>query len=150
MPRAQARRHAVPAIFGSGGDGDPRKSFGDWCLAVARNDRSYLEKHYGSTFNEWQHEGGPRRGVAASPAATRCRPTSISSSWPSWPRRRSSATRLRAADGLGQLQIPYLDVTTVQSAGVTPFFGGVQMYWTAEAQTRTETEPQFKQLELKA
>src|SRR5436305_5347329 len=24
------------------------------------------------------------------------------------------------------------------------------MYWTAEAQTRTETEPQFKQLELKA
>src|SRR5205807_7066019 len=43
-----------------------------------------------------------------------------------------------------------LDVTTVQSAGVSPFFGGVQMYWTAEAQTRTETEPQFKQLELKA
>jgi hypothetical protein len=48
------------------------------------------------------------------------------------------------------LQIPYLDVTTVQSAGVSPFFGGVQMYWTAEAQTRTETEPQFKQMELKA
>ncbi len=39
---------------------------------------------------------------------------------------------------------------TVQSAGVSPFFGGVQMYWTAEAQTRTETEPAFKQLELKA
>ena len=35
-------------------------------------------------------------------------------------------------------------------AGVSPFFGGVQMYWTAEAQTRTETEPQFKQMELKA
>src|SRR5262249_48235954 len=48
------------------------------------------------------------------------------------------------------LQIPYLDISTVQAAGVSPFFGGVQMYWTAEAQTRTETEPQFKQLELKA
>ena len=48
------------------------------------------------------------------------------------------------------LQIPFLDVTTVQSAGVSPFFGGVQMYWTAEAQTRTEPEPQFKQMELKA
>src|SRR4029077_10511756 len=48
------------------------------------------------------------------------------------------------------MQIPYLDVSTVQSAGVSPFFGGVQMYWTAESQTRTETEPQFKQLELKA
>src|ERR1039457_6209023 len=38
------------------------------------------------------------------------------------------------------LQFPLLDVTTAQTAGVTPFFGGVQMYWTAEAQTRTETE----------
>jgi hypothetical protein len=48
------------------------------------------------------------------------------------------------------LQFPYRDVTTVQSAGVSPFFGGVQMFWTAEAQTRTETEPQFKMMELKA
>jgi HK97 family phage major capsid protein len=52
--------------------------------------------------------------------------------------------------GSATLQIPFLDITTVQSAGVSPFFGGVQMYWTAEAQTRTETEPQFKQMELKA
>jgi HK97 family phage major capsid protein len=52
--------------------------------------------------------------------------------------------------GSATLQIPYLDVSTVQSAGVSPFFGGVQMTWTAEAQTRTETEPQFKQMELKA
>src|SRR5205814_5449211 len=48
------------------------------------------------------------------------------------------------------LQIPYLDASTVQSAGVSPFFGGVQMSWTAESQTRTETEPLFKQMELKA
>src|SRR6202008_4815900 len=41
-------------------------------------------------------------------------------------------------------------ITTVQSAGVSPFFGGVPAYWTAEAQTRTETEPQFKMMELKA
>jgi hypothetical protein len=51
--QAQSRRVAVPALFGDlGGSGDPKKSFGDWCLAVARNDRSYLEKHYGSTFNQ--------------------------------------------------------------------------------------------------
>jgi hypothetical protein len=49
--------------------------------------------------------------------------------------------------GGATLQIPNLDVTTVQSAGVSPFFGAVQMYWTAEAQTRTETEPEFKQME---
>jgi hypothetical protein len=52
--------------------------------------------------------------------------------------------------GSATLQFPYLDVTTVQSAGVTPFAGGVQMYWTSEAQTRTETEPKFKMMELKA
>src|SRR5437763_4907237 len=52
--------------------------------------------------------------------------------------------------GSATMLIPYLDVSTVQAAGVSPFFGGVQMSWTAEAQTRTETEPQFKQLELKA
>jgi HK97 family phage major capsid protein len=47
-------------------------------------------------------------------------------------------------------QMPYLDITTVQTAGNSPFFGGVKFSWTSEAQTRTETEPAFKQFELKA
>jgi hypothetical protein len=34
--RTQARRHAVPAIFGPGGDGDADgKTFGNWLLTVA-------------------------------------------------------------------------------------------------------------------
>src|SRR5205823_112469 len=63
--QSQSRRHAVPAIFGPGGSGDPKRSFGDWCLGVARNDRSYLEKHYGSKFNEWQQKAamGEASGV---------------------------------------------------------------------------------------
>ena len=48
------------------------------------------------------------------------------------------------------LQFPFLDITTAQSAGNSPFFGGVIANWTAEAQTRTETEPTFKMMELKA
>src|SRR5438874_4092097 len=28
--QGQARKHAVPAIFGEGGDGDKSHSFGDW------------------------------------------------------------------------------------------------------------------------
>jgi hypothetical protein len=36
--QGQAKRHAVPAIFGPCGKGDPRHSFGDWLLAVRRND----------------------------------------------------------------------------------------------------------------
>src|SRR5262249_50743392 len=47
-------------------------------------------------------------------------------------------------------QFPYLDITTAQTAGNSPFFGGVIARWTAEAQNRTETEPQFKLMELKA
>ena len=64
--QGQGRRVAVPALFGAGGDGDPRKSFGDWCLAVARNDRGYLEKHYGSQFNPWKQKAalGESSGVA--------------------------------------------------------------------------------------
>jgi hypothetical protein len=48
------------------------------------------------------------------------------------------------------LQFPYLDMTTVQSAGNSPFFGGVIASWTGDAQTRQETKPQFKMMELKA
>lgn len=48
------------------------------------------------------------------------------------------------------LQVPSLDYTTVQGAGNTPFLGGVIPEWVAEAQTRPQTEPQFRQTELKA
>ena len=35
--QSQARRHAVPALFGPGQGGDPDgKTFGDWLLTVAR------------------------------------------------------------------------------------------------------------------
>ena len=52
--KSQSRKHAAPALFGATGDGDPHgKTFGDWALAVARGDRNYLEKHYGSRFVEY-------------------------------------------------------------------------------------------------
>jgi HK97 family phage major capsid protein len=146
----QARKHAVPAIFGPGGEGDPRKSFGDWALAVARNDRGYLERHYGSRFNEWQTKAalaeasGVAGGYTVPPEFYQQLLTIMAEE--TFIRPRAFVQPM----GSATLQIPFLDISTVQSAGVSPFFGGVQMYWTAEAQTRTETEPQFKQLELKA
>jgi HK97 family phage major capsid protein len=48
------------------------------------------------------------------------------------------------------LTIPSLDMTTAQSAGTTPVLGGVKATWTAEAATRAESEPKFRQTELKA
>ena len=44
------------------------------------------------------------------------------------------------------MQFPYLDITTAQAAGNSPFFAGVIAYWTSEAQTRTEFEPAFKMM----
>jgi HK97 family phage major capsid protein len=148
--QGQARRHALPALFGPGGSGDPRKSFGDFCLAVARNDRNYLEKHYGSRFNEWQTKAalgeasGVTGGYTVPPEFYQQLMTIMAEE--TFIRPRAFVVPMASAT----LQIPFLDITTVQSAGVSPFFGGVQMSWTAEAQTRTETEPQFKQMELKA
>jgi HK97 family phage major capsid protein len=146
-----ARKHAAPVLFGPGGDGDPKgKSFGDWLLGVARNDRGYLEKHYGSRFNEWTQKAalgessGAAGGYTVPPEFYQSLMQVVAEN--TFIRPRAFVMPMAGAS----LQIPYLDITTVQSAGVSPFFAGVQMYWTAEAQTRTETEPQFKQLELKA
>jgi HK97 family phage major capsid protein len=149
--RGQAHKHAAPAIFGPGRDGDPRgQTFGDWCLAVARADRGYLEKHYGSRFVEYSAKAalGEASGVTGGytvPAEFHEQLMTLVSE-EAFLRPRAFVVPMATAT----LQLPYLDVTTAQSAGVSPFFGGVQMYWTAEAQNRTETEPQFKQMELKA
>lgn len=149
--RTQARKHAVPAIFGARGDGDPRgKTFGDWALAVARGDRHYLEKHYGSHWVEYSAKAalgeasGVTGGYTVPPDFYEKLMGLVAED--AFIRPRAFVVPMAGAT----LQIPYLDQTTAQSAGVSPFFGGVQMSWTAEAQTRTETEPAFKQLELKA
>jgi HK97 family phage major capsid protein len=148
--QAQAKKHAVPALFGAGMDGDPKKSFGDFCLAIARGDRKYLEQHYKSEFVGYSakaalaESSGITGGYTVPPDFYRQLLAIVAENTfirpRAWVQPMGSAT----------LQFPYLDITTAQSAGVSPFFGGVQMYWTEEAQTRTETEPQFKMMELKA
>ncbi len=48
------------------------------------------------------------------------------------------------------LLVSSLDVTTTQSAGNTALLGGIQATWTAEAATRSQSQPQFRQTELTA
>lgn len=48
------------------------------------------------------------------------------------------------------MQIPALDVAKVRSAGQTPFLGGIVASWTAEGATRDQSEPEFRQIELRA
>jgi HK97 family phage major capsid protein len=158
--QAQARRHSVPAIFGAGGEGDPKKNFGDWLLHVGKacvssnvqgriDAAKHLEKVYGSEFNPWQKaamaEASGVTGGYIVPPDFYTQLLAIAAE-DNFFRKYAFVQPMASAT----LQFPFLDITTVQSAGVSPFFGGVQAYWTEEAQTRTETEPQFKMMELKA
>lgn len=147
--QSQARRHAAPAIFGVDGSQngrDPRRNFGDWLLHVARQDDGYLEKTYGSvrTKTAMAEASGTAGGYTVPPEFYGQLQALIAEDAVIRPR--AFVQPMAAAS----LMFPFLDVTTVQSAGTSPFFGGVAMTWTEEAQTRTETEPQFKQMELKA
>ena len=144
-----SRRNAVPLLFGEGRHGDVKHHFGDWLLHVAQNDKAYLEKEYGSGFSPWQKAAmGEASGIAGGytvPPDFYHQLLAIAAEESTF-RQHAFVQPMASAT----LQFPFLDLTTVQSAGVSPFFGGVQAYWTAEAQTRTETEPQFKMMELKA
>ena len=153
----QARRHAVPALFGDGGQGDPKKNFGDWlrhaiiaCTGKgkdAANAADYLEKNYKQLDYQAKAALGESSGVTGGYTV----PTQFAEqiqqlmAEDTFIRPRAFVQPMSSA----VMQIPYLDVTTAQTAGVSAFFGGMQAAWTAEAQTRTEYEPQFKQLELR-
>ena len=151
--QGQARKHALPAIFGPGGHGDVRRNFGDFCLAIATGNRKRLEEEYGSYLVD--KEGAKLKAALAESSG-------ITGGYVVPPQFHDQLQQIVAENNFirprafvqpmasATLQFPYLDVSTVQSAGVSPFFGGVQMYWTEEAQNRTETEPQFKMMELKA
>jgi HK97 family phage major capsid protein len=158
--QSQARKFAVPAIFGPGGGDPDGKSFGDWLLAVAKagsrnhtqahEGQQRLDKVYKSMFNEWQQKAamGESSGVAGGyvvPPDFYQQLLAIA----------VEATTFRQYGFVqpmasATLQFPYLDITTAQAAGNTSFTGGVIANWTSEAQTRTEIEPQFKMMELKA
>jgi HK97 family phage major capsid protein len=149
----QARRSAVPAIFGEGQTGDVNHNFGDFCLAVATGNRKRLEEEYHSYPVDEKgmrvkaalaEASGVAGGYVVPPDFYRQLLAIVAES--TFIRPRAFVQPMASAT----LQFPYLDITTVQSAGVSPFFGGVQMFWTEEAQTRTETEPGFKMMELKA
>lgn len=144
--QSQARRNAQPVLFGAGGAGDPHKCFGDWLVHVARNDEAYLEKHYGTvrTKAALAEASGTTGGYLVPPDFYEGIMRVVAEN--TFFRKRAFVQPMASAT----LQFPYLDITTVQTAGVSPFFGGVQMAWTEEAQNRTETEPTFKMMELKA
>jgi HK97 family phage major capsid protein len=160
--QAQSRRVGGPAIFGPGGDGDLHgKSFGDWLVQVAtlgssrtspraKSDaQDRLDKVYSSAFQPWQKaamgESSGATGGYIVPPEFYQEMLAIAAEENTF-RKYGFVQPMASAT----LQFPYLDITTAQAAGNSPFFGGVIAGWTSEAQTRTETEPGFKMMELKA
>lgn len=150
----RSRKNALPLLFGENGNGDPDgRSFGDWLLCVRRNDAKTLAEKYGSHFADWEGAGqktamGTSSGVTGGytvPTDLVPRLMQIASE--------NSVVRPRATivPMAGRaVHIPTLDHTTAPSAGDSAMFGGLVARWTEEASTLTETEPQFKQVELVA
>jgi HK97 family phage major capsid protein len=60
--QTKSRKNAVPAIFGDGGSGDTKKTFGQFLLAVRHKNAALLEE-MGSRFCEWE---GPTQKTAMS------------------------------------------------------------------------------------
>lgn len=148
--QVKSRRNGNPAIFGKGGEGDPRRTFGSFLLAVRNRDAKALEE-MGSHFVEWEEvekktamstQTGTQGGYAV--------PTEF------YDRLMALATEIGIVRPRAtfipmnskSIQVPALDVTTAPTVGDTAMLGGVVCRWTEEATTLNETEPSLKQVEL--
>jgi HK97 family phage major capsid protein len=147
--RTKSRKNAVPAIFGEGNTGDPRRTFGSFLLAVRHHDTKALDE-LGSSFADW--DSGQKAAMSTTSGTaggytvpTQFLPTLLqAASEQAIVRPRATVVPMTGRS----VQIPYLDTTNVPTAGDTAFFGGLVGRWTEEASTLTETEPTFRQLEL--
>jgi len=145
--QTKSHKNAVPVIFGQGGNGDPKKTFGSYLLAIRNRDQKTLEA-FGSHAVEWEQKAaltgqtGTQGGFTV-PAEFLPNLLMIASE--------NSVVEPRATVlpmSSRSLVVPALDVTTAPTAGETAFFGGLQANWTEEAATLSEEEPTFKQIEL--
>jgi len=142
----KSRKYQTPAIFGESGEGDPGKTFGAYLLAVKKGDEAALDSFgsqfvagkdlsvgvgTGGGFTVPEQFVGRLLSVAAENGIMRKRATVIPMSGPT-------------------VKVPTLDITTAPSAGDTAFFGGLVATWNEEGADKKETEPVFKQIDLKA
>ncbi len=122
--------------------------FADWLLRVAYNDDAGLRKIYGSERTKAALSESPGGTSGGYLVPVELRDDLMSDLAEESIFRRLGATVLPMASST--LRLPLPNAQTAQTAGTSPFFGGILMRWTPEAATRTETEPTFRQLELHA
>ena len=146
---------AFEAEPGAGGGStlapDPKSyTFGEFLIAVRRGDAKALKamgsKSMASEGSKDLIEGSGLLGGYTVPTDQRTDLLSVDVGTPQIVRPRATVLRTNRAS----LTVPVLDqFDTPASASKVDYFGGVVSYWTEEGATKTETEPNFNQLELK-
>jgi HK97 family phage major capsid protein len=135
-------------------DAQGTKSLGDFLISVVDQDSTRLKTVYGSEIVETLRGKSRRKDLSGDTGAAGAYlipPEYVPEILTVDPLeaiiRPSAHIQPMAAD---TLKLPKLAVTAAPSAGATYHFGGVLAYWTEEAEETTETEPGFKQMELRA
>ncbi len=140
--REGARRFHAQGV----GDVDPHYCLGDFLHRVRTNDEASLEKVYGATRTKAAM--GEGSGVVGGYLLPRPLSDALYGFVEEAAIVRPSA--LVAPMTTQTLDLPLPDLTTAQSAGVPPYFGGLNLTWTAEADARSESEPAWKSVALRA
>lgn len=127
--REGARRFHPAAI---GKEVDPQNCFADWLTLARAGQREAIRKKYWAKVQkaEMIEESGSQGGYLVPPSLSDglMRDLSTGSLWRKWGAFVQPMTRQ-------QIQMPIPDVSTVQTAGTAPYFGGFLLQWLAEAQT---------------
>jgi HK97 family phage major capsid protein len=131
------------------------KSFGDFLVAVGNKNIKRLREVYKSGYVKTDADGEFKAALAEDAGATGgyLVPTQYEARLLEIAREQSV---VRAAGATiipmtgRQVQVPALDVETAPSAGNSAFLGGVVATWTAEAAAHTETEPEFRLIQMVA
>ena len=115
--QGKSRKNAIPAIFGESGEGDPKKTFGNFLLAVRNRDAKALEE-MGAKFCDW--DTAEKKTAMSTQTGTNggyLVPTEFYSKLMALVTE-NSIVRQRATIipmGARSVQVPALDVTTAQS-----------------------------------
>lgn len=147
----KSRKNAVPAIFGDGEKGDPKKTFGSFLIAVRNRDEKALEE-MGSKFVAWD-QGVQKAALTTNTGATGgyLLPTEFYQRIMMLVTERS-IVRPRAMVipmSVRECEIPMLDHVTAPTAGDTAMLGGIVARWTEENADKNQTEPTFRQAALR-
>lgn len=138
--RQGARRFHAETL----GDEDPNYSFADWLLLVKQRDNATLEKRYGTfrTKAALAEVSGVTGGYLVPQSMQYDLMKDVAED--SIIRPRALVVPMTTAS----IKLP-LPSVGFGASGVSFAFGGFQLFWTGEGKTRTEDEPEFRQVELK-